>query len=331
MTPQDRQRAFFDEIRRNLHPTLLLVDEISNLLGVSDDSAYRRIGARKMLTMDELFTISKKYNISIDALFDLETDTALFKNWMINPDKLTIESWLIDITTQLEAAKKYKNKQLIYAAKDPPLYHFWNFPDVASFKIFFWKRSILQLPDYARRQFSFEEYNSNLNKIGTRMLDAATKIPIVEIWNENTFTTMLRQIEFYWIAGIFDHKEDVYRLCGEMIQWIRHLQEQAEKGFLFRQDMNDPLALSTYTLYENELILNNNTMLMVTDDVKTSYITYGGLNILSTNETGFSQSIYDYLQTLISNANQLSSIGSKERGRFFNRLSEEVSAFVKRF
>ncbi len=109
--------------------------------------------------------------------------------------------------------------------------------------------------------------------------------------------------------------------------WIRHLQDQAEKGFLFRYNDANPIAISNYTLYENELLVNDNAMIVELDGVKTSYLTYNVHNVLGTSEPQITNTIYQHLQAVIGNAIQLSSNGAKARGHFFNRLVDQVLQF----
>ncbi len=331
ITRQERQIAFFEEIKRKLDPRHSLVDEVAILLDLSLDSVYRRIRAEKALSMEELFLLSKQFGVSVDRIFDLDNHTSLFTNWMIDNEDFTLESWLSTMADQLSIIKASKNKEIIYAAKDPAIFHMWNFPDIVAFKVFFWKKSVLMHEDYRQKKFSFDEPMEEVQKIGNRIFDAATKIPITEIWNESTFTTLLKQLEYYWIAGLFNNKAEVNRICIQFQEWILHMQEQAEKGFLFQYKMEKPVSQSSYTLYENELLLNDNTIVISTDHRKTAFLTYNVLNVLSTSEPGFTNRLSEHLHGVISNANQLSSIGAKARGRYFQKLLDQIQKFSKRF
>ena len=103
------------------------------------------------------------------------------------------------------------------------------------------------------RQFS-DESNSN-------------SIPTIEIWNEDTFHITLRQIEYYWVAGYFASKDDVLNLLDKFQKWLKHLQKQAELGFKFL-DGQDPVGIEgSFKMYENEVVLNDNSVLVKMPDV----------------------------------------------------------------
>lgn len=64
------QREIFAMIRQSLPPNISFVHEVSELLGISYDSAYRRIRGEKELSLSELVLICSKYDISLDAMFE---------------------------------------------------------------------------------------------------------------------------------------------------------------------------------------------------------------------------------------------------------------------
>jgi transcriptional regulator with XRE-family HTH domain len=90
----DIQKALFDRIRELLPSSTSFVHEIADLLGISYDSAYRRIRGEKTLSMEELYKISNKYRISLDALFGVQANSIIFDYFTLEPDKLGLKEWL---------------------------------------------------------------------------------------------------------------------------------------------------------------------------------------------------------------------------------------------
>ena len=76
----ESQELLFNQIRQNLPPNISLVDEIADLLDISNDSAYRRIRGEKMLSINELQKLSKHFGISLDLLFSLESGNVVFNS-----------------------------------------------------------------------------------------------------------------------------------------------------------------------------------------------------------------------------------------------------------
>src|SRR5687767_14276909 len=72
------QDNFISRFRQALPPGLGVAEELADLLGVSIDSAYRRIRGETGLTIDEIYQVAKKYPISIDDVFSNRGETVTF-------------------------------------------------------------------------------------------------------------------------------------------------------------------------------------------------------------------------------------------------------------
>ena len=57
------QKQFFEEVRKKLPHNLSLVDIICNELGISSDSAYRRIRGESSLSLDEAKKLCLKFDM----------------------------------------------------------------------------------------------------------------------------------------------------------------------------------------------------------------------------------------------------------------------------
>ncbi len=60
------QDEIFQAIKEKLPSDVSLAFEISNLLGISQDCAYRRIRGEKSLTVDELYILKEFFELSLD-------------------------------------------------------------------------------------------------------------------------------------------------------------------------------------------------------------------------------------------------------------------------
>ncbi len=95
------QQIFFQHVKSNLAAHLSLVDEVADLLNISNDSAYRRIRGEKPLSFEELKKLCAHYKISLDQLFHLNNNSFLFSGPLINKDNFGIEMYLEHLLNQL--------------------------------------------------------------------------------------------------------------------------------------------------------------------------------------------------------------------------------------
>lgn len=318
------QQAIFSEIKSKLAPNVSFVHEIADLLNLSYDSAYRRIRGEKILSLEELYEISRNYNISVDSYFDVKSGKVVFDSLAIDPETLSIKQWLLGMLKNIEYVVGAKEKKIIYAAKDAPFFHYFQIPELAAFKLFFWENTLFRKNKHQDSKFSFNQLDKEIENIGRKLLLNYIKVPTIEIWNEDTFHIILRQIEYYWVSGMFERKEDFWLLLEKLEIWIKHIQVQAAHGFQFVYGQEPHGVEESYCLYENEVVLSDNTVFTQTDQLKTTFLSYNVVNLLMTDNPEFCSRIELFLNGLIKNSTQISSSSAKERRRFFNRLLKQI-------
>jgi len=317
------QETLFQTIKNMLAPNISFVHNLSELLGISYDSAYRRIRGEKELSLEELKTICTYYKISIDALFNFKRDHVIFNTLAIGKDGFTFESWLQTLLIEIKKIHQSKQREIIYAAKDIPVFYYFGFPEIAAFKFFFWHKVLIPSSGYSNELLTLEVPDT-LYETGRQLLSYYMKIPVTEIWSEDTISSVLRQMEYCLVSGFFARKEDIFRLCDVLEKWLQHVQNQAEYGFQFMLGTTPEGMENSYKLYHNEILVNDNTILVQVDGQKTSYNTYNVINQLITTNPIFCNQIEDSLRNLMQKSTLISGTSAKERCRFFNALHEKV-------
>lgn len=328
-TKPNTQELLFDNIRNGLSPNLSLVHEISELLGISYDSAYRRIRNEKELTLDEFKLLCEHFKLSADSLFNLESKNIIFNSLGINEGGVSFKDWLQSILYGLKKINSCKEKEIIYSAKDIPIFHYFEFPEIFAFKFYFWHKTLIPSHQFDNMPLNME-LSDELRDTGRQITMTYNKIPTAELWNEETFNSIIRQIEFCQISGFFQNKEDVFRLCSVLETMIRHLQRQAELGFRFLYGSTPEGIEGSYRLYCNEVLLGDNTIYTRLDNNQTTYLTYNIINLLTTSNPLFCNQIERSLKVLMQESMLISSTSAKERNRFFNQIIEKIKNLRER-
>lgn len=141
---------------------------------------------------------------------------------------------------------------------------------------------------------------------------------------------MLRQMDYYWVSGMFEHKNDLLSLIDHLENWIQHLRKQAEYGFQFFYGQKPNGLEGTFCLYENEVVLSDNTVLAELEQTRITFLSYNVVNLLTTSDPAFCGKIEQFLKGLIKNSMQISTNAAKERNRFFHKLEKSISEFRQR-
>ncbi len=321
------QKLFFDKIKEKLNGNLSLVHEISEALQISYDSTYRRLRGEKKITLEEAILLSKSFQISLDEMTQDYSEYMTFKCYPIEPEKFCGKKWLDLIYNIINKLHNKPDIHIFYAAKDPPIFQYFEFPEIAAFKFLFWEKTLFRAKDLINKKYDISEIDKDIVQKCRLISRLSLKIPFTEIWNEDTFKILIRQIEYYWVSGYFNSKEDLIILLDTIELWLNHNKKEAEYGMRFPFNSEPAGIEGTYQLYENEIVLNDNTIHISMGENCLVYITYNVLGLLASTNQPFCNSIANFHKAIMSKSNLISQVGEKERNRFFNKLHDSISNF----
>lgn len=322
--PQELQLNFFQKIKGLIPPSSSLVNEIADALEITTDSAYRRIRGEKYLSIDEIFVLSTRFNISIDEIFGQEAHGDYFLSKIVEAKDIGFEHYLKNLHDSLLQIQSLKNPEILYFAKDIPLFHHFHFPSLAAFKIFFWSKTVMQLPEFRGLKFSFDCIDDATLEMGKKVLGLYSRIPSSEIWNAETITSATQQVEYYISSGIIEDKELALKIYNDLDALIDHINREADEGCKRLLGM-EPFYPGNYKLYNNEVILGDNSICVTSDQMKMTFLTVNVLNLMVSTEKGFCDKIESYLRTMMKKSSLISRDSEKERTRFFNQLHQKIS------
>lgn len=318
------QKQIFQFIKTKLPAEASAADEVAKLLGISNDSAYRRMRGEKLITFEELFILCTNYKISLDQLMNIQNGSFLFQGNFVNPHSYSFEQYLTSVMNTLAYFNSFKKKTMFYSCKDMPIFHHFHFRDIAAFKWFFWLKTFIQFPEFANRKFRFSDYPDSLFEIDQKVLELYNAIPSIEIWNIESMNIFIRQIEFCRDSEIIESDEDIHRLYSALEKTWDHLEDQAAEGHKF--SVNDPgkKPLGEYKVYFNEVLLGDNSLLAVIDNTKVAVLTHSSFNYMMTRDVAFTENIYTHFQNQMKRSTLISEVSEKERGRFFRITRERI-------
>ncbi|WP_162340348.1 helix-turn-helix domain-containing protein [Cyclobacterium salsum] len=325
------QHRFFQHLKTLLPAYKSLVDEVSDILEISTDSAYRRIRGEKMINLEEIKKISQHFKISLDQLMNLNSDAILFHGKLNDQSENRFTSWLEDILKQLEMVNKHQHKHIYFLLKDiPPFYHFY-FKELTYFKFFFWMRSILYYERFKNESFDskinhFEQYDGLIQKI----LKFYNKTPTTEIWNVESINTTVRQIDSYHEMGIISNIADSQLIYQQLLNLVDHIEKQAELGKKFNPNCGPEPDNAPYRLLVNEFILGDNTFMAEMDDKKITYLNHSVLYFIGSMDPRLNDAMFGNLENLIKKSSMISTVGEKERIRFFKDLRSKIYSSMTR-
>jgi len=319
---QSTQNRLLERIQEVLPPHKSMVDELSDLLEISSDSVYRRLRGETALSIEETAKICKKFQISFDSITDNITNSVSFNYGLLKNEDDFIKHMKF-ILGELELFKQTKGTKLTYAAIDIPIFHHFQFYELAAFKMFYWLKSVVNDENLTNKQFSPDLISPELMATGKQMYNTYKAINSTEIWTDATVNSLIKQIEFYWESGMFESKEDAILVCEQTELEILGIQEQAGINSKTEGENN-------YNLFFSEIEIGNNCIYAESDIFKRAYLSYNTINILISTHKYFCEGTQDWLNNFIKKSTLISGASEKIRYQFFRRAIENIKALKKR-
>ena len=324
MNITELQQELFRVIKTHLPAEASVADEVAKLLEISSDSAYRRMRGEKQISFEELYKIAAHYKISLDQLMQIDTGGFLFQGRIVNSKTFTFQEYLTGMLQHVAYFNSFKEKEFYYSCKDMPIFHHFHFREVAAFKRFFWLKTYVQAPGFAQKKFNFSDYPEEIYELEQKVLNLYNQIPSIEIWNIESMSIIFRQIEFYIDGNIFESKKDILLLYEAIEKLWDHLEKQAAKGYKFKYGDPNETPLGEFKMYFNEVLLGDNSQLMILDGVKMSSVSHSTFNYMMTRDVDFTENMYQHFQNQMKRSTLISSVSEKERSRFFRIIRERL-------
>jgi len=319
------QLDFINRIKDMIPPNLTLVDELAELLGMSNDSAYRRIRGETALSLEEITLICSKHKISFDSFSNnAQTGSVTFNYRPLENNELNFESYLGNILNDLKKFQAFENKQIIFAAEDIPIFHYFSYPELTAFKMFYWNKSILGVPSLEGKKFEAAYVSKKNIEMARSILEEYISIPSVEIWTEDTVNSTIKQIELYWESGLFKSKEDAIMIFEELEKMLNKIKRQAELSSKFIDEEKWAQNENNYTLYSSEIMIGNNSILVTMGNIKATYLSHHTFNTMITTNNGFCAETESWLKNLIRKSVQISGVSEKQRYQFFRKIEDAM-------
>ncbi|MES1216963.1 MAG: helix-turn-helix domain-containing protein [Bacteroidota bacterium] len=324
MDAPEIQQQLFQLIKRKLSSETSVADEIATLLEISSDSAYRRMRGEKIITFDELYKIATHYNISLDQIMGIELNGFLFQGNLMNSKTFRFDAYLTNMMHTLAYFNSFAKKEIYYLCKETPVFNYFHVRDLAAFKYFFWMGTLIFFPEFKNKKVNLDEYPDELFEIGKKVVGLYNQIDSSEIWNIESWNSTLHQVDYYLDSQMFQSDADALRVYEAMEKLLNHLEEQARRGYKFNIDDPAKKPLGKYNMYFNEIVLLDNSTLILLDNAKMASLAHTSINFMVTRDINYCEHFYNYVQNLVRRSTLISEVSEKERARYFRRMHERI-------
>jgi len=323
MPAEEVQKELFAQIKARTKTKL--VDTISEILHLSQDAAYRRIRNEKLLNLDEIIILSQAFNLSIDNHISVASKTKVvpFHFPFVGLD-FDFTAYLQSILQNLQLVKE-AGGTIYYSAKDIPMFHCFQLPELTKFKLFYWLKTMLSRRDFVGVKYADYEPDAEQLAICKEIHEVYSKINSVEIWNYETIHGLTSQIAYYKTVG-FMTGEEAELMLKSLTTLLEHLFTEAEmehKSTIGKRSIQDS---QNFRLFFNEVLAADNSIYAEMGDMKAAFMPHIILNYITTFDEDYCCYIKEVFESVMKKSTLISGVNEKDRSLFFNYIFDRINS-----
>ncbi len=319
------QQALFDQILSRFPTKTAAVAKISEVLNLGRDPIYRRMRGDTILTPDEMSDLARAFHISLDELVFQHENTVFFTYNAFSQQSGNLESYLQSFIDELEKARQAGNPRFYYASAEWPLFQSLFIPELISFKLFIWGRTVIDFPFLQQLQFEFSLIPEPILRLTRHMLECYIGLPSIELWSRNIVDNTLNQILYQLKIDSFKNREDALFLCDKLNELTEHMQKMAKAGRKSLMHVSpDEHSGASFDLYHNEMVDTNNTILANTTDGRVLFTTLGNPNFIKSTDRQLTTHMEGWFEKVILRSNSISQHAEKSRSMYFMALRKKI-------
>ena len=254
-----------DKIKDLLPPHIKLPEFLVNTLGISRQSAYRKINGEMTFSFEQVSLLSRELGFSMDEIAGLQNeDLSLFglsKNIPPTP-QVTFENMLERYYEILVKRYKNKNSGVIVAMNRLPFLLAIPYKNLFRFFYYKWTHRISDVS---------LDYNFSEVVLPQKIIDLCSRIekylPLVDnntyIIDPNVFYNSLVEIQYYYRRKLID-EEGLSAIKDDLSAMIDMTEKVIRKG-------KHPEITTRFDYYLSKLPIENNSFYIWYNDTRESY------------------------------------------------------------
>jgi len=317
------QEKWNQVLQQHVPSNLSLAREISELLDISLDSAYRRLRNETDYTLDEAALIANHFNLPLEALNNERHAMVSFRTNALNNDLASYIEYLENMLANMKRLSGFDSAEIIFGAEDIPVFYHYSSEHLLKFKVTYWLKSLMLVPEFQNITYDKISIPDRITEVAQEIFKCFSKINSTEIWTSETVLSTIKQIRFYWDAGCFEEKDQALVVVDDLEQCIRRIQKQAETGAMF--SANGTMTSAKYRMFVSDVMIGTNSILAKAGEHMSSYISYSTFNFMHTANTDFNLQNGLWMNNLMSRSTMISTVAEKQRNQFFKGIYRALS------
>lgn len=310
-------------LRDMLPEHLSLADQLSDILNISQDSAYRRIRGETAMSVDEAITLCNHYKIPIAYFTDEIKGLVNFKYVLIDGARDAFLKHMQLIWQKSDEMLNHEQRRILYATYDIPLFHQFAFEPLMRFKMHFWMHEFENIDGF-KEYYDPLDVDAEIITTARKVYECYKMIPSDEIWPENILQSTFLQLQYYKETDYFKSNAQITEIFDSLTAFVKLAEDMAECSSKLHPGDKSKQQYAAFNLYQSDIMTGNNTVLTIADGKRTSYISHRSFGILFTNSFQYANETEQWLETIRSKSNLISGVSEKNRAKYFRTLRKQL-------
>lgn len=312
-----QQIKFFEAINLALPEYQNLAQSVAGALTISINEAYKKIRGTSNLSLPQLITLSDTFGTPF-SYQPSQLPTVNFSYLYIDRETPNMLAYLKDLLQNLKFIQQQKDKHIIITTNDIPIFHFFKYPELTCFKLFFWA-------DNQTFKFDYSALNEEIIEVARELNQIYLEMPSTEIWAKDAIYGSIDQLRYAFEAGHISDKV----LAEKIVEQIRYCLTDMNMYALSAKKTIDPGH--SFNWYSCD-VLGSLAYLIEFKESMLCYNRFNTFNYLKTDDQFYCIQTKDWMQGLIRKSVAFSGQGEKHRNKFLytafaacDKLVEEIN------
>ena len=306
----NQQELFFEAIKSVLPGYQNMAQSVADVLEVSTNEAYKKIRGTSILNLQQIIKLSDSFGVPFLYKPD-QLPTVTFDYLSVDQEIPNMLFYLQDLLKNLKQIRQSKYQHITITTDDIPLFHFFKYPELTCFKLFFWSDSVMN----TEVKFDPGYFATDIINIAKELNQIYLEIPCTEIWSKDTVHGTIEQIRYAFEAG-YIAKE----LAEQIIEQVRYCLTDMNMYAISSKKTIDPRH--TFNWYNCD-VLGSIAYLVDFKDHMACYNRFNTFNYLRTEDQTYCKQTKQWMQGLIMKSVSFSGQGEKHRNKYlYNAFAE---------
>lgn len=321
-----KQVEFLKLIQQRIPEHINAVETLSVVLGIGNDSTYRRLRGETALTYEEAFKLADHFGLSldsagIDALKRVDFDAGIPINNL--EDYQAHSNRIMDRMLRFE--NYGENAHMYYFALDFPLFYIYNSPSLLKLKSYVWGRNILGLPEMAA--VTFDEFIIPEEKLkkDLEVIRSYSRIPSTEIWTNSSYVATLKQLQYCWETGMINKEKDALDILNELEDILEIMRVQSDYGKKINPVTKEPSG-ARFNWYISDLSVGNNAVHITGQNNSHTFLSFNTFNFIETSNAAFNLQTKNWLDNFLKRSELVGAVGQGKRDRYLKKLTDQIES-----